>query len=157
MAVSPTLKIASIAVGAGGIVTGGAVGIHNYLSKSNEEGKKEDSATLLPEKDEKQTITPVQKSIAQSLPENKVLLVAEESNDQWNTNWGTFKTAYSQNHASDPLWTFSNWDELQRENENVAPQAFKDRCKTNGGKSRENNDKLFGEIQKYCTKDKSSG
>ncbi|OAL10665.1 hypothetical protein A6V39_01175 [Candidatus Mycoplasma haematobovis] len=92
-------------------------------------------------------------SIVQSLSQDKELLNISGSDPKWNENWGTFKASYAGKYTTNSAWTFENWDTLQRDVN--APEAFKQKCQTNSGKPRENNDTLLQEVEKFCAKDKN--
>lgn len=90
-------------------------------------------------------------SIAKSLPKNKQLLDIGSDGAHWKTNWDTFKSKYSKEHASDPLWKLDGLSNI--DNIAEAPQEFKQRCKDNRDKTSENNNKLLKEVEAYCTKE----
>ncbi|OAL10662.1 hypothetical protein A6V39_01160 [Candidatus Mycoplasma haematobovis] len=155
MAINPTLKMASIAVGAGGVVTGGAIGIYNHINKPAE-GVKEsiDSSTKTP-LDTPPSPTKVNKQSIASLFEGskKELLEASKDAEKWNQNWTSFKSKYNKNNIATSSWKFDhNWDTTP---DNTAPEAFKQKCLANSKTEVENkNNELFKEVEQYCTKDK---
>ncbi|OAL10669.1 hypothetical protein A6V39_01195 [Candidatus Mycoplasma haematobovis] len=149
MAINPTLKLASIAIGAGGVVTGGAIGIYNHINKPAE-GVKEH---IEPSSKAPVDASVVKKAVSEWLKGTNLELLSETDNkDQaWTPKWELFK----REHTTDPTgdWKIENWTTV-KEND-TGFDKFKGLCLTHGQKEIEETNPILEKIKKYCTKSTS--
>ncbi|OAL10663.1 hypothetical protein A6V39_01165 [Candidatus Mycoplasma haematobovis] len=145
-----SLKIASIVLGTGGVVTGLGVGIHQMSKPAKAiENKETTPLTAVPPKD------PESKLITDLLKEDNLELIQNGDDEAtiWKPKWKAFKAKYETIKAR---WEISNWDEISGQ-EDSTPQAFKTKCNEIGTKQKVNDKQaeIYKEISLYCTKKKS--